>query len=267
MFMIPNISNFDQLKTFLDDLVDRFNRPEFIPDDPISIPHQFENRQDIEIMGFWVSVLSWGQRSVIIRKATELIDLFEGQPHQFILNHKEQDRARFANFKHRTFQYTDSLYFLDFLQRHYIRFESLEDAFLLGTKGDKFDMRESLTNFHEYFFDAFHAPKRTRKHLASPARNSRCKRLNMFLRWMVRKDDKGVDFGIWDRIPMSALHLPLDVHVEKSARKLGLIARKQNDWKTVVELTENMRKLDPDDPARYDFSLFGMGLMEKDGQF
>lgn len=247
-----------QLKEFLNKKVETYNVPGFIPLDPVSIPHRFAKLQDIEIAGFWTSILAWGQRVTIINKANELFSLMDNAPYDFILNHQESDRKRFEHFKHRTFNYTDTLYFLEFLQNHYSNFESLEDAFLIN---DQFvDIKSSLTHFREYFFDHPYAPDRTKKHIASPARKSTCKRLNMYLRWMVRKDDKGVDFGVWNRIDQSKLMMPLDVHVERHGRALGLLTRKQRDWQAVEELTFNLRKFDASDPVKYDFALFGMGV-------
>lgn len=250
------------LKAYLDEQVDRFNEPGFIPADPVSIPHQFTLPQDQEIMGFWVSILAWGQRKTIINNAIRLIELMEGTPHDFIVNHTEEDRARFADFKHRTFQYTDTLYFLEFLQWYYRQHDSLEDAFARFMEPGATTTEPALLGFHELFFSLPDAPRRTRKHIATPARNSACKRLNMFLRWMVRNDERGVDFGLWQRISPAQLMMPLDVHVERVARRLGLITRTQRDWKTVVELTDNLRRLDPDDPVKYDFALFGVGVLE-----
>ena len=247
-----------QLKQLLDQKVTQYNVPGFIPLDPISIPHKYSKLQDIEITAFWTAILAWGQRVTIVNKANELFALMENAPHDFILNHEESDRKRFENFKHRTFNYIDTLYFLEFLQNHYKNFKSLEDAFLID--GKFVDIESSLIHFRDYFFDHPFAPDRTKKHIASPARKSTCKRLNMFLRWMVRNDDKGVDFGIWKRITPSALMMPLDVHVERHGRALGLLARKQRDWLAVNELTSNLRRFDPQDPVKYDFALFGMGV-------
>jgi len=232
------------------------NTPDFIEDDPISIPKSYSQIQDIEITAFWTAILSWGQRKTIINKCRELFDLMGDSPYDFIVNHKEKDRKRFEFFKHRTFQYTDTLYFLEFLQWYYRNHASLE-AHFAGFE----DMKPALNAFHDLFFHLENAPKRTVKHIASPAKNSSCKRLNMFLRWMVRKDESGVDFGLWSRIPPAILMIPLDVHVERVARKLGLLTRKQRDWKAVVELTENLRKFDPDDPVRFDYALYGMGVL------
>lgn len=217
--------------------------------------------QDVEITAFWTAVLAWGQRVTIINKANELFQLMDNAPYDFIKNHEEKDRERFQHFKHRTFSYTDTLYFLSFLQHHYQNNDSLESAFLAN--GEFTSVESSLIHFREYFFSLPYAPKRTEKHIASPARKSTCKRLNMFLRWMVRSDENGVDFGLWNKIPPSALMIPLDVHVERLARKFKLLNRKQRDWQAVVELTENLRKFDAEDPVKYDFALFGMGVSDE----
>ncbi len=250
----------EPLKDFLDRCVAFYNQPNFIEDDPIQIPHQFSKKQDIEIMGFWVSMLAWGQRKTIINKAKELITLMDGAPHDFILNHQEEDRKRFLPFKHRTFQPTDTLYFLEFFQHYYQNNDSLESAFAAALTPESETVEQGLVAFHNTFFALPDAPHRTRKHVATPVRKSTCKRLNMFLRWMVRQDEKGVDLGIWKEIKPSQLLMPLDVHVDRVARKLGLIQRKQSDWKTVLELTEHLRTFAPDDPVKYDFALFGLGV-------
>lgn len=247
-----------ELKSLLDEKVEAFNKLDFIPNDPISIPHAYSKVQDIEITAFWTAILAWGQRKTIINKANELFALMDGAPYDFIVNHEEKDRQRFENFKHRTFNSTDTLYFLDFLQRHYRSFDTLEDAFL--DKGKFENVSTSLDHFRQYFFDSPYAPHRTGKHIASPAKKSTCKRLNMFLRWMVREDKKGVDFGIWKRIKTSALMIPYDVHVERVAHKLKLIDRKQRDWKAVTDLTAQLSNFDREDPVKYDFALFGMGV-------
>ncbi|NBC07407.1 MAG: TIGR02757 family protein [Bacteroidetes bacterium] len=249
------------LKARLEQLVERYNQPRFIEHDPISIPHQFSRPQDVEIMGFWSAMLAWGQRKTIINKSQELIQLMDGAPHDFILQHEEKDRERFLNFKHRTFQPTDTLYFLEFFQRYYRQHHSLETAFARHLSEEDEDVGQALIGFHQDFFDTPLAPQRTRKHVATPARRSTCKRLNMFLRWMVRRDNKGVDFGIWANIHPRQLLMPLDVHVERVARRLGLLKRKQVDWQAVLELTEQMRRFDPEDPVKYDFALFGMGVL------
>jgi uncharacterized protein (TIGR02757 family) len=247
------------LKEYLDEQVEKYNKPNFIELDPISIPHEYSLKQDIEIAAFWTSIISWGNRKSIIKSAQNLFTLMDHAPYDFILNHKEKDLKKLENFKHRTFQFTDTLGFIHFLKGHYESHSSLEDAFLLDGKINS--IKDSLIHFNSIFFnnEEFVA-KRTMKHIANPAKKSTCKRLNMFLRWMVRKDDKGVDFGLWDKISMHHLMMPLDVHVEKVGRNLGLIHRQQSDWETVEELTENLRYFDTDDPVKYDFALFGLGV-------
>lgn len=253
----------NDIQEFLENAYDQYNRPEFIEADPISLPHLFSKKQDIEIIGFWVAMLAWGQRKTIINKGKLLIDLMGGSPHDFIVNHSEEERKPFLDFKHRTFQATDTLYFLEFLQNFYKKNDSLEKAFAEKMSSKDITTENGLIGFHEQFFSLPDAPHRTRKHIATPARKSSCKRLNMFLRWMVRKDDRGVDFGIWSEIKPSQLLIPLDVHVDRVARKLGLLTRKQTDWKSVLELTAELRKFDPNDPVKYDFSLFGAGVLDK----
>jgi uncharacterized protein (TIGR02757 family) len=249
------------LKDFLNECVDNFNKPNFILNDPIQIPHRFTKLQDIEIMGFWTAILAWGQRVTIINKANELIELMDASPHDFIVNHQESDRKVLLNFKHRTFQSTDTLYFLSFLQEYYKSNSSMEDAFVVKKLNpEKPYIEQSLNQFRDTFFDLPYAPDRTRKHIASPKSGSTCKRLNMFLRWMVRQDDKGVDFGLWKQISPADLLMPLDVHVERHARRFGLLERKQTDWLAVLELTNNLKAFDPLDPVKYDFALFGLGV-------
>lgn len=252
------------LKAFLDSASDHYNGPGFIEKDPICIPRKFSRLQDIEIIGFWVAMLAWGQRVTIINNANRLIELMDGAPHDFILHHREADRARFADFKHRTFQFTDTLYFLEFLQWYYRREASLENAFARFLTPQSPNVEAALIGFHELFFSLEDSPRRTQKHIATPARNSTCKRLNMFLRWMVRRDNKGVDFGMWRKIHPRQLLMPLDVHVDRVARKYGLIERKQTDWRTVLELTTRLRDFDPEDPVKYDFALFGLGVLRAD---
>lgn len=244
----------------LNSKVNEFNQSHFIPNDPICIPHRFSKKQDIEIAGLFAAVLAWGLRKTIINKCNELLNLMNNSPHEFILNHQPSDLKPFENFKHRTFNGTDTLYFIDFLQRHYTKNESLETAFSQWIKPNDKTVENGLIGFHNYFFDNEFAPQRTRKHIATPSRKSACKRLNMMLRWFVRDDKKGVDFGIWKSIKTSQLICPLDVHVERQARILGLINRKQSDWKAAIELTENLKKIDAKDPVKYDFALFGLGV-------
>lgn len=252
-----------ELKAFLDEKVELYNRPDFIADDPVSIPHRYTKKQDIEITGFWAAVLAWGQRKTIIRKCQELFLLMDGAPHDFLINHTEEDLKPFLHFKHRTFNATDTLYFIEFLSWYYRENDSLESAFSQFLKTGNEHVGPALRGFHEFFFSLPDAPSRTRKHIATPARKAACKRLAMFLRWMVRQDNKGVDFGIWKQIKPSQLICPCDVHVDRVARRLGLISRKQTDWQTALELTANLKIFDPEDPVKYDFALFGMGVEER----
>ncbi len=255
--------NEDELKAFLDVKAAFYNRPNFISADPISIPHQFKKMQDIEIAGFFTATLAWGNRTSILNSCNRLMQLMDYAPYDFILNHKEKDLKRFMDFKHRTFNTTDALYFLHFFRNFYKKHKSLEDAFSGFISRKDENIENALRGFHNLFFSLEDAPKRTKKHVATPERNSTCKRLNMFLRWMVRKDDCGVDFGIWKKIKPSQLICPCDVHVDRVARKLGLITGKQTNWKTAVELTSKLKQLDPVDPVKYDFALFGLGVIEK----
>ena len=253
------------LRDFLDAKVDQYNTLGFIENDPIVIPHQFSRKQDIEIMGFWAAILAWGQRVTIINKAKELVRRMDGAPYDFIMNHQEEDLKRFLGFKHRTFNDTDALYFIEFFKHHYKTSDTLETAFCSEKENQSWDAEQALIYFRNYFFSLPDFPKRTEKHVSSPLNKSTCKRLNMFLRWMVRKDDRGVDFGIWQRIKPASLICPCDVHVDRVARQLGLTTRKQTDWQTALELTDQLRKFDPADPVKYDFALFGLGVEEKFG--
>lgn len=249
------------LKELLDSKVEKFNTPGFIPNDPISIPHRFKKKQDIEISGLFAATLAWGQRKTIIANCNRLMEWMDNDPHNFVVNHKESDLKRFLSFKHRTFNSTDLLYFLEFLSWYYKKYPSLEDAFAVPKESETSEA--GLVAFHDLFFSLPDFPKRTIKHISTPARKSACKRINMYLRWMVRNDTKGVDFGIWKKVRPSQLICPCDVHVDRVARKLKLIRRKQVDWQTALELTANLRKLDPNDPVKYDFALFGLGVEEK----
>jgi uncharacterized protein (TIGR02757 family) len=273
------------IKAFLDAKVAQYNRPEFVENDPVTIPHQFTLKQDIEIMGFWAATLAWGQRVTIIKKCRELIALMDGAPFDFIVNHQEPDLKRLLSFKHRTFNDIDTLYFIAFFRQHYEKYESLEDAFLPpnappiplnreryhtpnyvhASPSEGWGAEEALNHFRQYFFSLPDHPHRTKKHVSSPSQKSTCKRLNMFLRWMVRKDEQGVDFGIWNRMSMAGLVCPCDLHVDRIARKLKLITRKQTDWQTALELTDHLRQFDPLDPVKYDFALFGLGIEERWG--
>ena len=253
----------EDIKKILDAYVDQYNRPGFIEQDPICIPHQFSKRQDIEITGFWVSMLAWGQRKTIINKARELIGLMDGAPPMISLftTRKKTERSfRISNIE--PFNIPTRFTSSNSLQHHYRQNDSLENAFSRHMQASDLTVESALRGFHEYFFSLPDAPARTRKHVATPARKSRCKRLNMFLRWMVRKDDRGVDFGLWQEIKSSQLLMPFDVHVERIARRFNLVERKQSDWQTVLQLTDRLRELDPEDPVKYDFALFGIGVLE-----
>ena len=246
------------VEEILESAYQTYHIKDFIKDDPISIPYQFSRKQDIEIIGFWTAVLSWGRRASIIKSANRLVELMDGAPYDFIIHHQDTDLIPFEKFVHRTFQPTDALYFIHFLKQYYQHNDTLENAFAEAIQPNDLTIKKGLIAFHEQFFGLPEAPQRTRKHIPTPLRKSSCKRLNMFLRWMVRKGE--VDFGIWNQIKPSQLLMPLDVHVERMGHKLGLLNRKQRDWKAVEELTDNLRKIDPIDPVRFDFALFGLGL-------
>jgi uncharacterized protein (TIGR02757 family) len=252
-----------RIKDFLDEKVGLYNRPNFIELDPISIPHRFSKKQDIEIAGFFAAILAWGQRKTILNKCSELLECMDNAPHDFMLNHTEGDLKAVLGFKHRTFNEVDALYFIHFLSWFYRHEDSLEKAFLIGHTGAIDSMESMLTQFQRHFFSLEDAPSRTKKHISSPATRSACKRINMYLRWMVRQDQQGVDFGIWKQISPAQLICPCDLHVDRVGRKLGLITRKQTDWYTAVELTQVLRSFDPLDPVKYDFALFGLGVEEK----
>jgi len=251
------------IKDFLDEKVALYNRPNFIESDPISIPHRFIKKQDIEIAGFFAAILAWGQRKTILNKCNELLACMDNSPHDFMVNHTDGDLKAFLGFKHRTFNEVDALYFIHFLSWFYRHQDSLEKAFLIGQTGAIDSMESILTQFQRHFFSLEDAPGRTKKHISSPATRSACKRINMYLRWMVRQDEQGVDFGIWKQISPAQLICPCDLHVDRVGRKLGLITRKQTDWGTAVELTQVLRSFDPLDPVKYDFALFGLGVEEK----
>jgi len=252
-----------KLKAFLDKKVEEYNQPSFIAADPISLPHRFTKKQDIEIAGFFASIFAWGNRTTIINKTTELLQLMDDAPHQFITKHSDKELQKLLAFKHRTFNTTDLLYFLLFLKHHYTKHTSLETAFTKWMSTDDVNIEKALIGFHDYFFCLEDAPVRTKKHIATPSKGSTCKRLCMFLRWMVRQDNCGVDFGIWKNISSSQLVCPIDLHVSRVARSLNLITRKQTDWLTALELTEVLKDFDREDPAKYDFALFSLGTIEK----
>jgi uncharacterized protein (TIGR02757 family) len=280
---------FAALKDFLDEKVDQYNRVGFIANDPIVIPHQFQQKQDIEIAGFFAAILAWGQRKTIINKCNNLLDRMDRQPYQFILHHSAHELRQLSNFVHRTFNEVDLLYFVRFLQQHYQTSRTLETAFIpnaqqyradymdFGNANDEqgnssttcysgdlaqgnFCVEKALNYFRTYFFSLSDYPQRTVKHISSPQTKATCKRLNMFLRWMVRSDDRDVDFGLWQTIKSSQLICPCDVHVDRVGRALGLLTRKQNDWQAAIELTQALRQFDAKDPVKYDFALFGLGV-------
>lgn len=253
----------NNLRKFLNSKVDLYNQPSFIKDDPICIPHLFTKKQDIEIAGFFAAIFAWGNRTTIINKSKELLVLMDNAPHAFCLHHSANDLKKLLGFKHRTFNATDLLYFVSFFNMHYNKHDSLETAFSTWMHKKDDSIENGLKGFYNYFFSLADVPHRTRKHIASPVKNSGCKRLNMFLRWMVRSDDKGVDFGIWKNISPSQLICPLDVHVARVAKEIGILQRQPPDWQAALELTTYLRTLDKADPAKYDFALFGTGVMEK----
>lgn len=251
-----------ELKTFLDTKFDLYNRKEFIQTDPISIPHQFTKKEDIEISGFFSATLAWGQRSVILKNATRLMQWMDNTPHEFILNHSKNELKPFTKFVHRTFNGDDCIYFIKALKTIYVKHGGLQKIFESQICETDTDPARAIHVFRKIFFEKYYTI-RTKKHVADPLMNSSAKRICMFLRWMVRKDSRDVDFGLWNQIKMNQLACPLDLHSARIARNLGLLIRKQNDWKAVLELTNKLKELDPDDPVKYDFALFGMGINEK----
>lgn len=248
-----------EVADLLNEKYSKFNNNAFIEADPVCIPHRFSAKQDIEIAGFFAAILAWGQRKTIINKCTELLQRMDNSPYQFILNAKPNEIGKLETFVHRTFNFIDLMYFVEFFKVHYSHNDSLESAFLINNDSER-NTKTNLINFRNYFFSLEDSPRRTRKHISSPEANSACKRINMYLRWMVRKDSNGVDFGIWNEIRPSQLVIPCDVHVENIARKLQLTARPKADWKMAEEITETLKLLDPNDPSKYDFALFGMGI-------
>ena len=253
--MTPN-----ELKSFLDEKVALYNNPNFIQSDPIQIPHQFSIKEDIEIAAFLTATIAWGNRKMIITNATKMMDAMGDSPFDFVMNHQEYHLEKLENFVHRTFNATDFVSFIKGLQHIYKNHNGLESVFAKNQEAAS--MQKSISEFKKTFFEIDHQ-NRTQKHLSDPLNNSAAKRINMFLRWMVRNDNTGVDFGIWKTIPTAALSCPLDVHSGNVARKLGILTRKQNDGKALLELDTNLRLFDKNDPAKYDFALFGLGVFEK----
>ncbi|MBU2905694.1 TIGR02757 family protein [Arenibacter algicola] len=250
----------EELKEFLDAKVEQYNRPDFLSTDPLGIPHRFTKKEDIEISGFLTATIAWGNRKSIINNSERMMELLDNSPFDFVMNHQEKDLENLQGFVHRTFNGEDLRYFIRSLNNIYMQHGGLENVFAL--KGDTTSLQMSISQFKTIFFELDHQP-RTTKHVSDPQKGSAAKRINMFLRWMVRNNNSGVDFGIWDKISPSQLSCPLDVHSGNVARKLGLIQRKQNDGKALAELDVNLRKLDPQDPVKYDFALFGLGVFEK----
>jgi uncharacterized protein (TIGR02757 family) len=249
-----------ELKDFLDEKVIQYNNTKFIDSDPVLIPHQFQLKEDIEIAGFLAATIAWGNRKIIISNSQKLIGLMGNSPYDFVLSHADSDLDRLDNFVHRTFNSIDAKTFMVSLKNIYLHHGGLETIFTKNQ--EKGSMQKSISEFKKIFFEIPHS-YRSEKHISDPENNSAAKRINMFLRWMVRKDANGVDFGLWKNIPAANLSCPLDVHSGNVARKLKLLVRKQNDAKAVFELDTNLRKLDKSDPVKYDFALFGLGVFEK----
>ncbi len=249
-----------ELKDFLDQKVVQYNHPKFIEDDPLQIPHRFSKKEDIEISGFLTATIAWGNRKSIIKNASRMMELLDNAPHDFVLNHNETDLEKLLPFVHRTLNGSDLQYFIQSLQNMYTNHDGLEAVFVKHQEKDS--LQSAISKFKEVFFELPHQT-RTMKHISDPNKGSAAKRINMFLRWMVRNNDTGVDFGIWKGLSPSQLSCPLDVHSGNVARKLKLVKRKQNDAKALAELDKNLRKLDSKDPVKYDFALFGLGVFEK----
>ena len=251
--------SYQELFEFLEAKYEQYNRPEFIETDPISIPHRFTRKEDIEIAAFLTATISWGNRLSILKDADKLLGMMDHSPYEFILYSGRYETEKFESFYHRTFNGRDCIFFLESLKNIYQHHEGLESLFL---QDDTTGIKGALCCFRSTFLEIDH-PRRSEKHIADPCRGASAKRLLMFLRWMARNDYRGVDFGLWNKISPSILMCPLDVHSGNVARKLGLLQRKQNDWKAVEELTENLRQFDPEDPVKYDFALFGLGVFEQ----
>ncbi len=253
--------SYDEMKEFLELKFEQFNNPSFIDDDPISVPHRYNRKQDIEISAFLTASIAWGRRDLIIGSALKLMELMGNSPWDFILNADESSIKEAGSFYYRTFNGTDCMTFMAGLRKIYSEYNTMEDILVKSLEEGR-NWKEAITELRKAFFSIPHS-RRTLKHFADISGGAAGKRLNMFLRWMVRDDGRGVDFGIWKRIDTSVLYIPLDLHTGNTSRKLGLLSRKQNDWKAVEELTSVLRSFDPLDPVRYDFSLFGLGIIEK----
>jgi uncharacterized protein (TIGR02757 family) len=251
--------NKEELKEFLEEKVQQYNQPQFIESDPIQIPHLFSKKEDIEIAGFLTATIAWGNRKSIINNAAKMMELLDQSPHDFILNHQEKDLENLHGFVHRTFNAIDLSTFINGLKHIYTYHNGLEAVF--SKYAETQSLQTAIHKFKFHFFEVDHL-QRTQKHISDPLKNSAAKRINMFLRWMIRKDNTGVDFGVWNSISPSQLSCPLDVHSGNVARKLGLLERKQNDGKALLELDTALRELDAEDPVKYDFALFGLGVFE-----
>ena len=249
-----------ELKDFLDSKVVQYNHPVFIETDPIQIPHQFTKKEDIEIAGFLTATIAWGNRKSIIKNSRYLLQLLDNAPYDFVMGHKDSDLERLLPFVHRTFNGRDCIQFIKSLQHIYLFHSGLEAVFVKHAQAES--LQNAIHYFKQYFFEIKHLP-RTQKHISDPLKNSAAKRINMMLRWFIRDDNTGVDFGIWKSLSPSQLSCPLDVHSGNVARKLGLLTRKQNDAKALKELDLSLRTLDSNDPVKYDFALFGLGVFEK----
>ena len=249
------------IREFLEEKALHYETPAFVEGDPIQVPHSFSERENIEISGLFSAVLAWGRRDISIRSSYELIGRMNGRPAEFLLNMEEDDLENFQGFRHRTFNQDDCAFFIRALRRIYRDGQGLYSCFLEGYRRNR-SIREAILNFRFEFLKTDHSPRST-KHLPDPSGNSAAKRINLFLRWMVRSGERGVDFGLWNEIDPADLLVPLDLHTANVARKLGLLQRRQNDWKAVEELTAVLRELDPSDPVKYDYALFGMGIYEK----
>lgn len=257
--MTTNNLDKSRLKEFLDSKVNQYNNPKFIESDPIQVPHQFHLKEDIEITAFLTATIAWGNRKSIIKNAKRMMQLLDNTPYDFIINHQESDLDDLQSFVHRTFNGDDFCQFIKSLNHIYKNHGGLESVFKKHAR--EHSLQGSIHHFKKYFFEIEHL-QRTQKHVSDPLKNSAAKRINMFLRWMVRKDNTGVDFGIWNSLSPSQLSCPLDVHSGNVARKLGLLSRKQNDAKALNQLDTSLRNLDPNDPVKYDFALFGLGVFE-----
>ncbi len=253
-----NLMTDSELQVLLDESYEKYNTLDFIETDPIQVPHSFSKKENIEISAFLAATIAWGRRDMIIKNAWRMIKILDNNPYDFIMNATQKDFNSLERFVHRTFQHVDFVFFLQSLQNIYKNKNGLEDVFWQGYRKNK-SIKEAIMNFREVFFE-LPAPDRTQKHVANVTRNSAAKRINLFLMWLIRHDKVGVHFGLWKKFNPADLMLPLDVHTANMSRALKLLQRKQNDWKAVVELTNNLKKFDANDPTKYDFAIFGLDL-------